>query len=189
MQKVFLLFVFLFFWPFGFFSLFLFFLEKVQKRQFPSSFGVIVPCCSPKGLSLKSFFSSYSVFFLVFLLSSLSNSIPCLCFLSINLFLKVFFGGVLLSVFCCLFLSSCLLVSLKQTFLTSPFWNPSCFRFLVVSFFLLLLFLFLFSWCMFLPFCFFRLALFLVCLLLFLFYFLFRFQTMKSIVSLQFECF
>ena len=46
----------------------------------------------------------------------------------------------------------CLLVSLKQTFLTSPFCNPSCFH--------LWLFLFFFccfvlcSWCMFLPFCF-----------------------------------
>ena len=38
-------------------------LKKAQKGHFPAILEVFCLFCSPKGLSLKSFFSSYSVFF------------------------------------------------------------------------------------------------------------------------------
>ena len=118
------------FWWFCFVSLYFCscFCLIFPKRLFFCSFRVFFFVVPPKGLSLRSLFSSYSVFFLVFLLFSLSKfRISSLVFVHQPLFLEnISFLGLLLSFFfCCLFLCLCLLVSLKQTFLTSPFWNPS----------------------------------------------------------------
>ena len=80
---------------------------KAQIGYFPAVLEVyffyFVP---PKGLSLKSFFPSYSVvFFLVFLLSSLSN-FHFLCFLSSTPF--GFFFLIFLSFFSFSFVNVCL---------------------------------------------------------------------------------
>ena len=53
-----------------------------------------------------------------------------LCFLSINPFLgKTLCGGFFCFSFACLSFPNVCLFIWKQTFLTSPFWNPSCFHF------------------------------------------------------------
>ena len=82
-----------------------------------------------KGYFLKSFLSSYSVFFFVFLLSSLSRFHFFFAFCPSTPFGKHYYFGFSCFLFLAFSFSQCLLVSLKQTFLTSPFWNPSCFHF------------------------------------------------------------
>ena len=57
----------LFFWGcFRFFSLFLFLFEKPPKGNFPVILELFPSSATRKGLSFKSFSSSYCVFFLVF---------------------------------------------------------------------------------------------------------------------------
>ena len=134
-----------------FFSLCLIFCLERQKQKCycPAILGYFFFFVSPKGLSLKSFFSSYSVFFFGFPFVFPFKT-HFLLFVHQPLFEKHYYFWFLYLSFSCLFLSQCLLVSFKQTFLTSHFWNPSCFH--------LWLFLFLF-YCflacfIFLPFCF-----------------------------------
>ena len=153
------------------------------KRLYFCNFGGFCLLCSSKRpvFTILLFFILF--FFLVFLLSSLSKFHIVLCFLSSTPFLILFvWGRGHLSFFFCLFLCYCLLVSLKQTFLTSPFWNQSCFHFrLFLLFFCCVCFCFHGA-------CFclsvFMLALFLVCLsfviILSLFGFLLCFQTMRK---------
>ena len=82
-----------------------------------------------------------------------------LCFCPSTPYWKRSLVGVI-SVFLYLSFPFLMFASFFEThFLTSPFWNPSCFCF---WHFFLLLFLFMFSWCMFLPFCF-DIGLFLFC--------------------------
>ena len=68
-------------------------------------------------------------------------------------FWEDYFGGGFFFLFFAAFPLLFLLVSLKQTFLTSPFWNLSSFHFSFCIFFSSAVFA-LFSWCIFLPFCF-----------------------------------
>ena len=105
--------------------------EGAPKRYFPASLEVLFYFVPPKGLSLKSFFSSYSVIFSLF---SLCHPFQILWFLSINPILETFLGFF----FCHYFLPFPLLMLacfLRRTFLASPFWNPSCFHFWLLFFF------------------------------------------------------
>ena len=84
------------FWWFCFFvacAFVLVFCKNGPKRLFSCNFRGFCLFCSPERPVLKCFFSSYSVFFLVFLFPSLSKSF-FLWFLSINPFLeKILCGG------------------------------------------------------------------------------------------------
>ena len=118
-------------WWFCFSLCFEFFVWKNNKKgYFPAILESFFFFVSPKGLSLKSLFSSYSVFF-----SGCPFVFPFktpffLCFLSINpvywktliflVSLSFFFLPFPFLMFACLF---------QTTFLTSHFWNPSCFHF------------------------------------------------------------
>ena len=169
----------LLFGGFGF-SLFFIFLEKSQKGYFPSILEFFF--LSPKGLSLKSFFSILFSF-LVFLLSSLSKLHFFLClFVHQPLFGKHSYFWFLYLSFSCLFLSECLLVSFKKSFLKSHFWNPSCFHFGCLSI-SSVVFVFMFHVSAFLFWCWlcFWYVLFCSCLVFVLFLVLLS-QTMKNIV-------
>ena len=136
------------FWFFGILGFFLCSIKSPQKviscnfRCFSSFF---VP---PEALSFKSFSSSCCVFFPYFSFClPFQKSIFFFAFCPSTPFWKTFLwgvgGGVLLSFFfCCLFLCQCLLVSLKQTFLTSPFSKPTCFSHWLFLFFSLFYFCF-----------------------------------------------
>ena len=120
--------------------------NKLQKPQ------KVISCnfrffCSPQTSVFKIHFSSYFVFFLVFLLSSLSK-FP-FCFLSINPFSKTLLCLVSFIISCLFLMIACLFAT---NFPNIPFLNPNCFHFWLFFFFCC--FRFLFSWCMFLPFCF-----------------------------------
>ena len=162
-----------------------------QNGYFPAFLEVFCLFCSHKRPVFNCFFSSYFVFFaFVF---PFKNPF-FLCFLSINPFLEKILCGVsfvfLLLAFS--FPNVCLFIWNK--FLTSPFWNPSCFHFWQFLFFfccscfvsvhgvcfslsvsMLALFLVFFCFC--------SVFLFLSC-------FLFCFQSMKKkLFFLQFWCF
>ena len=158
-----------------------------QKVYFPTILEVLnfVP---PKGLSLKSFFSPYSVFFFGFpFCLPFQNSI-FLCFLSINPHFEniISFGFILFFLpfpflmFACFF---------GRNFPNIPFFKPRLLSFLAVFFFFLVFLLF--SWCLF------RLSVSMLVLLLVIFLlcllscFLFCFHSMKKkhCFSLQFWCF
>ena len=158
-----------------FFCVFVLLFVKGPKRlfscNFRCSFSILFPqkAClwNPSFFLFCFIFISFCLafqipFFLTFCPSTLFwKTLPPLPF--VFLFLPFSFHNV------CLFL-------LKQTFLTSPFWNPSCFHFWLLIF---LLFLFLFSWCTFLPFCFY--VGFVLGMFLFSFvFFLFCFQSTKK---------
>ena len=143
----------------------------------------VFPLFTPKGLSLKSFSSSYSVFALFAFCLPFQNSIFFFGFCPSTHFLKTFFlggGGFFRLSFFCLFLCECVLVSLIQTFLTSPFSNPTCFN---VWFFFSVVCAFFHVLC----FCFSVLCwlCFRYVLILFLFCFLFCFRLWKALLSLQ----
>ena len=162
-----------------FFFVFLFFVwEKTNKGYFPAILEFFFFFVSPKGLSLKSFFSSYSVFFSGFPFVCPFKTPFFLCFLSINPFLENIDILVSLSFFFLPFPFLMFVCFFQTNFPNIPFWNPSCFH--VWLFYLFLqLFLFLFSCFMFLPFCFdvgFVFGMFYVVLVLFLFCFLFCFH-------------
>ena len=89
--------------------------------------------CTPKGRSLKSLFSSYSVFFLVFLLSVFPFKIPFSLFLSSNPLWETF-GGITMSLFFS-FVNVCLFF--ETNFPNIPFLKPKLLSCLAVSFFLL----------------------------------------------------
>ena len=169
----------LFFWWFCFFYV-LFCLEKPKRRYFLQfwSFFVFV---SPKGLSLLSFFSSYSVFFfLVFLLSSpFKTPLFFLAFCPSTPFWKTLI--CLISLF---FLASSLMFAcfFQTSFPNIPLLKPELFSF----------WLFIYFFC---SFCFhvscfclsvLMLVLFLVCFILFCFVFVLflvlLLHTMKNIV-------
>ena len=109
------------------------FVKKPKKANFPQ-FERFLNFVPPKGLSLKSFFSSYSVFFLVFLFV-IPFKIPFfLCFLSINPFVRkhYYFGFHVFFFFVVFpFPNVCLFF---EKFLTSPSLNPGCFHFWLVFF-------------------------------------------------------
>ena len=161
----------------------LFCLKKAPKRLFSCTFRVVFFLVSPKGLSVF-FFSSNSVLF------------PCLPFVlhfeipyfffdfrpSTNQVFWKIFGFFCLSFICCLCLCSCLLVSFKQTFLTSPFETQVAFIF--GCFFIYYVVFVLVSCFMFLPFCFyigFVFGMFLICYCFVLFCFLFCFLFIKTL--------
>ena len=170
----------------GYFLCFCF--VKRPKRFFP----VYLEGVSPKGPSLKSFFSCPTVFFFGFP-SVFPFKIPfvSLLFVHQTLFGKHDYLGDFYSVLFMPFsFINVVLVSLKQIFLTSPFLKPKLLSCMVVSFLLVCRFRFCFH-----DVCFclsvFMLASLLVCfsfvMVLFLFCFLFCIQTMKNnSVSLQF---
>ena len=124
MQKgVFFLFVFLFFCVFCFLCVFVrFCLEKSHPKLFSCSFRVFVLLRVPKGLSLQSFFSSYSVLFPCFPVV-LPFKVPFfLWLLSINPFLEnICFCSFCLYFFVAFAFVHVCLVFFKQAFLTSPF--------------------------------------------------------------------
>ena len=105
------------------------FCKKAQKGYFPAILEVFCLFCSPKRPVLKCFFSSFSVFFPGFPFFFPFKIPFFLCFLSINPFLeKILCGGF----FCHFILSFPFLMFasfFETNFLTSPFWNPSCFCF------------------------------------------------------------
>ena len=80
------------------------FLQKGPKRLYSCNFKGFIYFVPLKGLPLKSFFSSYSVFSFGFLLPSLSKSIFSLLFVRQPSFLKIFLFWVSF-IFSCLFLS------------------------------------------------------------------------------------
>ena len=106
------------------------FVKKAQKGYFSAIQRFFVYFVPPKGLSLKSFFSSYSVFFsgfpfvfpfkTPFYPSAFWPSAPFWKTLVFLVSLFFFFLPFPFLMFACFF---------KQTFLTSHFWNPSCFHF------------------------------------------------------------
>ena len=128
------------------------------------------------------FFFLFCFLFLLSFCLPFQNSMSVFAFCPSTLVWNIL-GGSLCFSFSCLFLSYCLLVSLNQTFLTSPFWNPSCFHFC----FFVCCFCFCFDgvcFCLyvsmlvlFLVFCCFIFVLLLSC-------FLFCFQSMRNIVFL-----
>ena len=79
-------------------------LQKAQKGYFPAILEVFKFCSPEKAWSLKSFFSSYSVFFLVFLFV-FPFKIPFLFFVHQPPFRKHYYFGFLSFLFSCLFLS------------------------------------------------------------------------------------
>ena len=96
-------------------------LEKAPERLFSCNFRVFFLFVSPKGLSLKSFFSSYSVFFSGFPFVFPFKSPFFLCFLSISPVLEntIIFGCFYLPFLLFPFLMfAC---SFNQTFLKSHF--------------------------------------------------------------------
>ena len=152
--------------------------KKVPKRLFSVVLEFFL-FCSPRRnvfkISLLFLFSFCSVFSFC---PPFQNSISSLWLLSFNPFLEnICFWGFLLSLFFVAFPLIMFACFFETNFLTSGFWNSSCFHFWL---FLPLLFLFWFS-------CFchyvFMLALFLVCfssvLVLFLFCFLLCFRLWK----------
>ena len=124
-KKVFL--CFLFFGALVLFSLLVFFLGgQAPKRLFSCNFRGSSSFVPPVGLSLRSFSSSYSFIFLVFLVSPVSKFHIFLCCLSINPFLKTFLVSSIflllpfpLLMFACLF---------KRNFPNVPFSRPTCFH-------------------------------------------------------------
>ena len=146
---------------------------------------------SPKGLSLKSFFSSYSVFFSGFPFVFSFKTPFFLCFLSINPFLE---NINIFGFFIFLFLAFSFLnvrLFFQTNFPDIPFLKPKLLSFLVVFISsVALVFVFMF---MFLPFCFdsgFVLGMFCFVFVLFLFCFLFCFHRLwKTLFSLQVSCF
>ena len=151
---------------------------KNQKGYVPAIIESFFSFVSPKGLSLKSFFSSYSVFFsgfpFVFPFKTLFVFFP---FCPSTPFWKTL-------IFCFFFISLVLAFSFLNAYLffqtnfpNIPILKPELLSFLVVHL-CLLLFLFLFSCFIFLPFCFdvgFVFGMLFV-LVLFLFCFLFCFH-------------
>ena len=161
--------VFLFFWWFYFFFALCFcFVKRLREAIFLQSCnfrGVSFCFVPPKGLSLKSVFSSYFLFF--FLLSSLSKFHFSLLFVHqpfLEICLVVSFVFLFLPfpflMFACLF---------ETNFPNIPFLKPIFGR---LFFFCCFCFV---SWCMFLPFCFYVGFVFGNCLVLFFFFFFFMF--------------
>ena len=105
MQKVFFWSVFCFLVFFFFLCVFVLVFCKKAHKVFSCNFRGF-KICSPKGLSLKSFFSSYSVFFLGFPVSSLSEIHFFFAFCPSTSFFQniIIFGFFCFSYFC-LFLS------------------------------------------------------------------------------------
>ena len=162
---------------------------KAPERLFSCSFRGFSSFVPPKGLSLKSFSSSHSVFFLVFLLSSLSKFHSFLCLLSINPFLEYihFVGFFCLSFLAFSFINVCLFLWNKL------YWHPLYQNQLAFIFgcSFLLLPLFLFSCFMFLLFCFmfdlfFGMFCFSFVIVCFCFVSCFAFRLRKALFSLHF---
>ena len=138
---------------FGFFLWFCFlfslcfvrlFCNKGPKRLFPAILEVFVDVFPPKGLSLKSLFSSYSVFLFVFLLSSLSKFHFFFAFCPSTLFLEniinfwfllfLIFLSFPFLMFACFF---------ETNFPNIPFLKPKLLSFLVVFSSVILVFVFM----------------------------------------------
>ena len=160
------------------------FVWKKTKILFACSFRVYFFVCFPFLCPQRPVFNFYLFFLLCFLVSfcpPFQNSIFS-CFLSIDPFWKYAFLFLQFVFICCLCYCSCLFVSFKQTFLTSPLWNPNCFH------------LFFCCFC----FCFhvlcFRFSVFMLVLFLVCFYFVcfssfascFAFRLLKALFPLQF---
>ena len=143
-----------------FFSLFSSYLEKSAKKAIPYNFTGFSSFVPPKGLSLKSFSSSYSTFPCFPFVFSFKFQIFSLLVVRQPLFGKHSFLGSSIFIFCCLsFVNVCL-------FFETNFSDILFFKTNLLPFWLFL------SCSMFWLFCF-VLALFLVCLYLLLFCFCF----------------
>ena len=121
-----------FFWWFCFFCFCVFVLVfcKRPKMAIFCTFRVFFfLLCSPEGSVFKILFSSYSVSFLVSFCLPFQNSMFSFAFCPLTFFRKHYYLGLFYFYFSCLCLSYCLLVSLQQTFLTSPFKTQVAFIF------------------------------------------------------------
>ena len=127
------------FWWFCFFFVFAFVMFLENERLCPALWEFFFSFVPPKSPLFRSSSFSYSVLFLVCRLSSLSKfQLFFVCLIdSINPFLENFIFGV--SYVFCLVLCWCLLLSSKQTFLTSPSSNQLA-LFLFFSWFCIFMF-------------------------------------------------
>ena len=148
-------------------------LEKAPQRLFSSSFRVFFYIVPPKGLSLKSFFSCYSVVFSLFsCCPPFQNSIFSLAFAHQPLFGK-YYSFLVSSVFLFFCFPLLMLACFSETNIPNiSLLKPTLLSFLVVYLFLQL-FLFLFACFLFLWFCFLCWLCFWYVFLLFLFCFCF----------------
>ena len=148
---------FVFWWSYFFSSLFLClcFVKRPKKGYFLAIWDVFLNFVPPRGLSLKSFFSSYSVFFLGFPFVPPFKIPFFLCFLSINPFFEnILIWGFFYFSFSCLSLSYCLLFFetnfpnipflTQVAFILGRFFFFCCFCFVFIVYVSAFLFLFWF---------------------------------------------